>query len=49
MDVSLYIEYVIFDEEEEEDDQKTDFSTSTTRATRQNVDFEFDFNRALGS
>jgi hypothetical protein len=34
MDVSLYIEYVIFDEEEEEDDQKTDFSTSTTRATR---------------
>jgi len=49
MDVSLYIEYVIFDEEEEEGDRKTDFATSTTRATRQKVEFEFDFNSALGS
>jgi len=49
MDVSLYKDqYVIFDDEEEEGDRKTDFATSTTRAIRQKVEFEFHFN-ALGS
>ena len=48
MDVSLYLE-LTFDEEEEEGDQKTDFATLTTRATRQKVEFEFDFNCALGN
>jgi hypothetical protein len=50
MDVSLYKDqYVIFDDEEEEGDWKTDFATSTTRAIRQKVEFEFHFNYALGS